>query len=108
MEDVLNSTTTEPIEDRITELISGGGYGFDANPYFLAVAAAYGGLEDMTEAYESVHENEEFESMNTKLYAFIYDTLTQGDKISEQQVELMSEAFDDALESIIMPMHYKI
>ncbi len=91
---------------RITELITGGDHGLDTDPYFLAVAAAYGGLEDMTEAFEMVHENEEFKEVNTKLYSFIYDTLTQGDKTSEQQVELISEAFDEALESIILPMHY--
>lgn len=108
MEDVLKSTTTEPIEDRITELISSGAHGLDVEPYFLAVAAAYGGLEDLDEAYESVHENEDFKLINDKLYEYIYDTLTQGDKPTEQQVELMSEAFDDGLESIIVPMHYPL
>ena len=108
MDQILNSTTSEPIEDRITELISSGAHGLDLEPYFLAVAAAYGGLDDLDEAYESVHENEEMKLINDKLYSFIYDTLTQGTKPTEQQVELMSEAFDDGLESIIVPMHYPL
>ena len=96
------------IEDRITELISNGYHQIDYDQYFLAVAAAFGGLGDYTEALESVHEDETMEAINNSLYEFIYDTLTQGDPIEELLTEYMSEAFDDALELMITPMHYPL
>lgn len=96
------------IEDKVTELISNGNHGIFYDDYFLAVAAAYGGLGDYTEALESVHEDEEMEAINTKLYEFIYDTLTEGDPIEEPLTDYLSEAFDDGLESMIAPMHYPL
>lgn len=96
------------IEDRITELISNGNHQIDYDQYFLAVAAAFGGLGDYTEALESVHEDAEMEAINTKLYEFIYDTLTEGDWIEEPLTDYLSEAFDEALESMITPMHASI
>ena len=96
------------IEDRVTELISNGNHEIFYDDYFLAVAAAYGGLGDYIEALESVHEDTEMKAINTKLYEFIYDTLTEGDPIEEPLIEYLSEAFDDGLESMITPMHYPL
>ena len=103
---LIEATDSASIEDRISQIISD--CDIDYHPYFLAVAAAYGGLGDYEEALEQIHEDEEWLEVNTKLYAHVYDTLTEDSEPTEAQTEYMSEAFDDTLENWIVPMHYPL
>ena len=76
----------------IYELIDNSG--IDCEPYFLAVAAAYGGVS-YAEAVEQVHEDEDMKA--------VYDSLYKVVKDNYSQVE-----FEEALESIIKPKHYPL
>lgn len=73
-----------------------------AKGYFEAVASAYVVYQDMVEAIEQVHEDESMVAINNDLYGEFCDRCEIPKEPSEELLEIVSEAWDDGLEMVIM------
>jgi len=73
-----------------------------AHGYYQAVATAYKETEDMFEAIEQVHEDESMAAVNNDLYNEFCDRCEIPKEPSDELLEIVSEAWDDGLEMVIM------